>query len=246
MTLDVVAATRRATDRFRALARDIEHSAPVQHLPGWSVRDLVAHLTGDHVWALRVLRTGTNPGSGLAAAPETGRALLDRLDEVTEELLAGLALAAAEPDRPCWNFAQGRAGVAGWWPRHQVHEAVVHLWDLESVSGSWTALDPALSVDGVDELVATYTNRYAGQALSRPLVLRCPGHAAWRAEPAGTEGRVRVERVDPSIVADVEAEPGDLLLAMWHRIPADDPRLSYVDPATRADTRGFLAGPLTA
>jgi uncharacterized protein (TIGR03083 family) len=246
MALDVVAATRSATDHFRALARDADHSAPVPHLPGWSVRDLVAHLTGDHVWALGVLRTGTNPGSGLAAAPETGPALLDRLDEVTEELLAELARAAAEPDRPCWNFAQGRAGLAGWWPRHQAHEAVVHLWDLESVSGSWTALDPALSVDGVDELVATYTNRYAGQALSRPLVLRCPGRAAWRAEPAGPEGRVRVERVDPSTVADVEAEPGDLLLAMWHRIPADDPRLNYVDPATRSAAHAFLAGPLTA
>ena len=44
--------------------------------------------------------------------------------------------------------------------------------------------------------------------------------------------------------ADLEAPPDVLLLALWHRIPADDPRL-IVRGGPEA-VRSFLAGPLTA
>ena len=163
---------------------------------------------------------------------------------MTADLLAALSDAAAAPDEPCPNFAQGDAGRTGWWPRHQAHEALVHLWDLESVTGGFAPRDPAIAADGVSELFATYTNRYPRQRLSRPIRLRAPGVGAWRVEPRGP-GLVQGLPVDDAGPADLTAAPEVLLLALWHRIPTDDPRLEYADGAA-VDVRAFLAGPLTA
>lgn len=245
--LDFVRATRRATERFAHLARSTPHDLPLPHLPRWRVHDVVAHLTGDHEWALGILRSRVAPRGGLRKARQRGDALCDRFESVTADLLEALAQAAAEPDAPCPNFAQGESGRAGWWPRHQAHEAVVHLWDLEAATGVHAALDPWLSVDGVSELVEVYTNRYPRQVLDRPLVLRSPGYAAWRAEPLGEEGRVRVQRIDEPAYADLDAPPDVLLLALWHRLPADHPQLdAHGDDAVVAAVRAFIAGPLTA
>lgn len=242
--LDFVAATRDACARFAALARTTPHDLPVAHVPGWSVHHLVAHLTGDHVWAHQVITTRGTPASGLLASRRRGDALLAQFDAVTADLLDALATAATDPETPCPNFAQGDAGRLGWWPRHQAHEALVHLWDLESVTGDHAPRDPAVAADGVTELFETYTNRYAGQRLARPLLLRSPSHGVWRVDPGDGPGRVLAHPVDDDSPADLTAPPDVLLLALWHRIDADDPRLRYADHAD--DVRAFLRGPLTA
>lgn len=245
MDLDFVAATREACARFAALARSTPHDAPVPHVPGWTVHHLVAHLTGDHVWALQVLTTRTSPARGLRSSRRRGQALLAQFDAVTADLLDALEAAAAAPDEPCPNFAEGGAGTLGWWPRHQAHEALVHLYDLESVTGAFAPRDPAVAADGVSELFATYTNRYPRQRLARPLLLRAPAYGAWRVEHGDGPGRVHAYAVpDDGAPADLAAPPDVLLLALWHRIGVDDPRLAYGDRAD--DVRAFLAGPLTA
>jgi len=242
--MDFVAATRAACERFAALARSTPHDLPVPHVPGWTVHHLVAHLTGDHIWAHQVLTTRTPPSAGLRASRRRGEALLAQFDAVTADLLDALEAAAASPNEPCPNFAQGDAGRTGWWPRHQAHEALVHLWDLEAVTGAFAPRDPAIAADGVSELFATYTNRYPRQRLARPILLRSPGCGAWRVEPTAP-GRVQGLPTDDSGAADLSAPPDVLLLALWHRIPADDPRLEYADGAD-GEVRAFLTGPLTA
>jgi uncharacterized protein (TIGR03083 family) len=245
--LDHVAAARRATERFARLARTTPHDLPLGHLPGWRVHDLVAHLTGDHVWALCILRSRTAPRSGLRASRLRGTALCDRFDEVTAELLSALEQAAADPVAPCPNFAQGESGRAGWWPRHQAHEAAVHLWDLESATGVQQPLDPVQAVDGIDELLEVYTSRYAGQVLDRPVVLGCPGYAAWSVEPVGGRGRVRISPAPDPAAPDLSAAPEALLLALWHRLPADHEALRPgPDAQAAAAARAFVAGPVTA
>jgi uncharacterized protein (TIGR03083 family) len=242
-----VAATAAAAQRFSELARTTPHDLPLPHLRRWRVHDVVAHLTGDHAWALGILRTRTAPRSGLRKARERGEALCDRFDAVTADLLAELARAAADPGAPCPNFAQGAQGRAGWWPRHQAHEATVHLWDLEAATGEHAPLDPWLCADGVAELLEVYTARYPGQVLDRPVVLRAPSYAAWRVEPLGHEGRVGIAAVDERTPGDLEATPDVLLLALWHRLPADHPGLrGGTDEAGAAAARAFVAGPLTA
>ena len=244
MPLDFVEATREAALRFGALAREVPHDLPVPLVRGWTVHHLVAHLTGDHEWALGIVTTREAPSGGLRVSRRRGDRLLDRYDEVTAALLDALALAAAEPQVPCPNFAQGSAGTLGWWPRHQAHEASVHLADLEGAAGLEIVRDPVLSADGVDELFETYADRYPGQRLDEPLVLRSPGVASWRVEPVG-RGRLRGRRVDDTGAADLEADPTVLLLALWHRTAPDDPRLRCA-PGRADVVRRFLSGPLTA
>lgn len=246
MDLDHVAATREAAVRFGALARTVPHELPVPFVRGWTVHHLVAHLTGDHAWALRIITTREAPTTGLRSSRRRGTALLDQYDEVTADLLAALAGAAADPEAPCPNFAQGPAGRLGWWPRHQAHEASVHLADLEAAAGLEVRRDPWQSADGVDELFETYADRYPGQRLDRPLLLRAAGVATWRVEPTAP-GRLRGRRTDDPGPADLEADPAVLLLALWHRVAPDDLRLLLPADPQRADSvRRFLAGPLTA
>lgn len=133
-------------ERFGALARTTPHELRLPHLPRWTVHDVVAHLTGDHAWALDILTNLRAPRRGLAKDRRRGEALCARFDEETAELLVALRVAAAEPDAPCPNFAEGADGRVGWWPRHQAHEAVVHLWDLEAATGAHTPLDPQLCI----------------------------------------------------------------------------------------------------
>lgn len=244
MPPDLVAATADAANRFGSLAREVPHDRPVPFVRGWTVHHLVAHLTGDHEWALGIVTSREAPTTGLRVSRRRGERLLDRYDEVAAELLAALARAAEDPDLPCPNFAQGSAGTLGWWPRHQAHEASVHLADLEGAAGLEIVRDRELSADGVDELFETYADRYPGQRLAEPLVLRSPGVATWRVEPAG-RGRLHGRRTDDQVAADLEADPTVLLLALWHRTAPDDPRLRCA-PGRADVVRRFLSGPLTA
>lgn len=243
-TFDFVDIVRDRGERFGVLARTTPHELRLPHLRRWTAHDVVAHLTGDHAWALDILTTRRPPRRGLVKDRRRGDALCDRYDDVTAELVGALAVAAAEPGAPCPNFAEGAVGRAGWWPRHQAHEVAVHLWDLEAATGAHSPLDPLLCVDGITELFEVYTNRYGGQRLARPLVLRCPDHgAAWRAEPTAP-GRVLVVPTDPDGTADLDASPDALLLALWHRVDADDERLDA--PGDPTAVRAFLRGPVTA
>jgi len=242
--VDVLAAVHRLAGRFGEVARTTPDDLPLPHLGGWTVRDVVAHLAADHEWAAEALRTGRRPARGIGHPRTRGDRLRDRYDAATAELLALLDDAAARPGQACWNFAQGDAGRRDWWPRHQAHEAAVHLWDLQSATGPHDVADPVLAADGITELAEVYTNRYGGQSLARPLLLRSPGYGAWRVEPGAEAGRVVMRPTDDGGPADLEAPPDVLLLALWHRIPADDPRL-VVRGGPEA-VRSFLAGPLTA
>jgi uncharacterized protein (TIGR03083 family) len=242
--VDVLAAVHRAAQRFGEVARTTPDDLPVPHLGPWTVRDVVAHLAADHEWAAEALRTGRSPERGIGHPRARGEKLRDRYDAATAELLSLLDDAASRPDEPCWNFARGDAGRRAWWPRHQAHEASVHLWDLQSATGVFDDADPALAADGISELAEVYTNRYGGQSLARPLVLRAPGHGAWRVAPGAGPGRVVMQPADDDGPADLEAPPDVLLLALWHRIPPDDARLGIAgDPGA---VHAFLAGPLTA
>jgi uncharacterized protein (TIGR03083 family) len=240
-----VAATRSSCARFSALARSTPHDLPLPHLRRWKVHDVIAHLAGDHRWALSIVTTRTAQRFGITKARLRGDALCDLFDDVTARLLDALIGAAADPETRCPNFAQGEHGTLGWWPRHQAHEVAVHLWDLEAATGVHGPMDATHCLDGIDELFEVYTARYGGQRLTRPLTMRCPDHRrAWSITPAGEPGRVAIEPADGADHADLDAPPDALLLALWHRLPADHADLVFHGDAAAA--RAFLRGPITA
>jgi uncharacterized protein (TIGR03083 family) len=242
MRIDHLSVLRGEVALVSRLARSVPHDAPLPHLPGWTVHDLLAHLAGDYRWAQQIITTRVAPRTGLQPVAHTGSALCDEWDAVAGELLELLTF--ADPDSRCPNFAEGARGTMRFWPRHQAIETTVHRWDLEVPTGEHVRVAPDVAVDGIDEVFPVYAERYAPHDLQYPLTLGCPAQGrAWTVSPVG-EGRVRVQRTDASHPADVEASPQALLLALWRRIGLDDPSLTV--RADRDVVDRFFAGPLTA
>jgi uncharacterized protein (TIGR03083 family) len=226
------------------LARSLDHSTPLEHLGGWTVGEVVAHLAGDFRWARSIIEPRRWDGQLLLSVDETGEALCDVLDHEAARMLVALRAAADEPATRCVNFAQGESGTLAFWTRHQLFETVIHRWDLEVPSGVHAPIDPDLAVDAIDEALSTYAARYAGHVIERPVTLRADGvssSGAWRLSPFGSRGRVRVDRVEPD-AAQVSGGAVDLLLAVWGRRPAEVDSLTVDEPASRR----VFDGPLTA
>jgi uncharacterized protein (TIGR03083 family) len=242
MAVDHMAVLRDECARVSELARDLDHSVPIPHLPGWTVHDVVAHLAGDFLWVLGTLATKRKPTVGLVAVETRGSALCDEWDAVSARHIAQLD--GIDVDEPCPNFAHGDHGRLGFHPRHQAFETMIHRWDIEATSGAHAPIAADVAVDAIDELFATYTVRYSPHELTAPMTLACNDtDAAWRVEPADRAGFVTVERSSPD-AGDVTARAADLLLLLWQRIAPESERIAYrVGPGS---VRAFLEGPLTA
>lgn len=245
---DHVDTFRREAERCVALARSVDHAAPLPHLPGWTVGHVLAHLAGDLLWATTIVRERRSL-RGPSSLRVRGATLIGRLEQLAGEMTVALQEALAQPDAPCPNFADGVNGTLSFWPRRQAHEATMHRWDVEVPAGDHAPIAPDVAADGIDELLAIYTARYGRQILSAPLTIRCsdtPG--AWRVDPRPDlgPGRVGITRteLDPAGIVDVAGPAATLLLVMSHRLPPDDAHLSF--GADAAAARAFLAGPLTA
>ena len=150
--------------RFDPLAEIAEHSAglaraaeanldaPVEHCPGWTVADLVWHVTEvQWFWAKVVaeLPTEPPPDEDAPERPEQGQ-LIARFSVGAEHLVR--VLAAADPAAACWTWAPTHQN-AGFVLRHQVQEAAVHHWDAEHAAGRDIALGTAMSADAVEEFL---------------------------------------------------------------------------------------------
>jgi uncharacterized protein (TIGR03083 family) len=232
------------TTRIRELARRVDHAAPIQHIDGWTVGDVIAHLAGDFQWAATWVRTGEVLSYGLSSVDAVGADLVAALDLETDSLLAAFDTTPA--DRPCPSFAFRTGFTVAWWIRHQLHETTMHRWDLEAAGGEPVDVERSLAVDGVSELFEVYTRRYFPQQLDQPITFACTNAAAsWRVTPLDTDGRVVVDAVpphDPS-AADVVATAEQLQLLLWNRIAIDTPGVvCHIDPTV---LRRFLQGPIT-
>ena len=229
--------------------------APVAGCPGWRVVDLAGHLGGIQRWAAAALRAA-DPAAGAPRldpdpAPTDAREraqLLAWSARQADDLL--LALRESGPDRPAWGFGPPPRTSAFWW-RRMVHEATLHAWDVRAAQRSgppWTVSDdPALALDGVDEVVGTFFPRQVRIERCDPLPAALRLHPAEDPDGPGwlLAGDGTGDPRDPGAPADVALHgPADaLLLVLWHRLELDDERLRVEgDPALAAD---LLARPLT-
>jgi len=115
--------------------------------PGWTLADLAAHLGGVYRWAAATLELGERaPRVSFTGGPGE---LPDWLGESTELIEA--ALVEHAPDDPAWTF--GPDDVAVFWHRRMTHETSIHRWDAQTAIGDPAPVDPALAVDGVDEIM---------------------------------------------------------------------------------------------
>lgn len=231
MSLDLLSHLEHDAATITGLLRTTPPDAPVPGCPGWLLRDLVAHLSGVHRWATAVVRTGARQPQQAAAVPDA--ALADWFATGAGALLA--ALREVPADAPVWTFDGG--GPASFWHRRQAHETAVHRVDVQRAAGldvaaPQTALDPELAEDGIAEVLEVMLPRQVALG-------RTPAPTTGARLVTGSE---RLLGVAPPTVT-VEGPAAAVLLLLWRRTGADDPRLAV--SGDRAALDALLAVALT-
>ncbi len=209
-------------DAFLAGVRAADHDARVPWCGRWRVRSLVVHLARVHHWAAaeaarrREVPLGRGPfvlDDLYATCAAELRATLDALDPAaTASTLLG-------------------PGPVAFWHRRQVHETLVHLWDLRTAAGLPTkgpGTGPSsvpVWADAVDELVTVVQPRQVrlGRTPPLPVRVRVDADDAGRTWALGPDGR------DADVVVTGPAEA--LALLLWRRTTPDDARLRVTGDA---------------
>jgi len=221
---------------LRSVAETADEGARVPGCPDWTVRDLVAHL--GHVQRFWAATVAAGPGPLRPAPDADGEApsgdLFAWSAQSTHLLLD--ALRAAGPDAPCWTWwaGSGNPATAGAVARHQVQEAAVHARDAQEAAGAPQRLPAALAVDAVDAFLHVgfgsmdgWPHAPARVALAADegpawtLILDATGASAVRGGPG--EG--------PEAGAVVSGPAGDLLLALYRRLPLESGSLRVTGDA---------------
>lgn len=229
-------------------------TAPVPSCPDWTVHDLVVHLGVANWWG------GANVRQADTDSRARGmRGVMESAPPATEgaAALAGwyaeLAVVAidtytdADPDAPAWTFAG--PGRASYWLRRQLHETVIHRWDLENTlhgAVGTTPLPEDVAVDTVDEFCTAMRPLMALRGGELPVTLRvratlqAPEGLATGAEPVGavdpgSDLEWEVPGVEGAPVAEVAGPPETLALLLWGRVGADAPDLEVAGDRAALD-----------
>ncbi len=152
-------------DRFADALTTADLAARVPSCPKWNVADLTRHLGTVHRWAEHLVRTRATTRIRLADTE------LGEIEVSDEWLRAGghalsATLRAADPDQSMW--AWGADQHVRFWSRRQLHETLVHRFDLELAIGVTSQVDPAIAADAIDEFFSNLTCDHDVEITSRP------------------------------------------------------------------------------
>ncbi|MEN3538348.1 maleylpyruvate isomerase N-terminal domain-containing protein [Microbispora sp. ZYX-F-249] len=239
----------RSTAFCAAVASAPSLDAQVPTCPEWTLFDLVRHLgEGRHAWATIVAagpasaRPDTSAPEGARAVPREREALLAWMAASTQRLVD--ALREAGPDRGCWTWwgTSQAPQTCGAVARHQLQQMVVHTYDAQVTVGAPQPLPVEAALDGVEEFLFTccattsawphepaIVDYHATEGRSWRLWLSADGARAARLPEPGTTPATDADE-DPAD-ASLRGTAGELVLALYDRIPADslkldgDPRL---------------------
>lgn len=158
-----------ATERLREETVDVSGESLVPTCPGWTARQLLAHTGMVHRWAARMVRGDHDATDAKATTDELEEEGM-LVDDPGAWLLAGagdlvhtLEFAPDDLDRPFFLNDAPPAKLA--WARRQCHETTIHAFDGLTArlggmpSAAAADIDPAIAVDGVDELLRGFATR---------------------------------------------------------------------------------------
>jgi uncharacterized protein (TIGR03083 family) len=192
---------------------------PVPICPPWDVREVVAHLATVYDHKVIAMRLGRQPMEGEWVTDEPfGKNTVEWFGDEHAKLLAELA--AHKPSDHAWSWWEPDQTV-GFWYRRMALETVVHRVDIEAQFGPPSAIDPALAVDGIDEvLMVMLAGEDEAAEPSRGKIEVQAGDSAWSvvledARTVVTPGR----RTSPGAV--LSGDPAALFLYLWGRGPID-------------------------
>jgi uncharacterized protein (TIGR03083 family) len=226
---------------LRDAVATVEPAVPVPSCPGWTVADLVVHVSQVYLHKAALMRTGEEPQPwpppGLAAEPPL--ALLGRsYGELRAEFRA------REPGTPAPTWF-GPDQTVAFWIRRMAQETVIHRIDAELAARlPITPVPGDLAADGVDE-VLTVMLAYLAQewpddfaelpgghlavAGGKDAITVSAGETAWTIRPSPRSVVVEdgVHR-DPRLL--VQGPPAAVLRWLWGRAGDDAVKLAG-DPA---------------
>ena len=134
VTLDHLAALGDAQRRFLTTLTSADPESLVPTCAPWRVADLALHLGGVHWWA-SAMALGVDLDPHEPTEPRDTSTLVAFYAWAAAQLRATLAVLG--PDAPCATLLG--PGHASFWRRRQLHETLVHLWDLQvAVGADWT------------------------------------------------------------------------------------------------------------
>ncbi|MFC3300569.1 maleylpyruvate isomerase family mycothiol-dependent enzyme [Arthrobacter agilis] len=207
---------------------------PVPACPGWNGEDLVRHTAIVFLQKAETIRTGTRPSHGwppVSVGSLPPQPLLAHCyTRLVEEFDAHPTSDPAETWVP-------EDQTVGFWVRRLTHETAIHRVDLEQAAGrSVRPLDPALVIDGIDEVLTVMLGR------GRPDPA-ASGDVA-RLEAGGHSWDVRLSPQRATVQRDAEVDgrtavacdPEQLFLWLWGRTAAPG-----VVPAAATELRSRLA-----
>jgi uncharacterized protein (TIGR03083 family) len=187
-------------------------AAPVPGCPGWALRDLVGHLAEvQHFWAWVVRTRAADPSAYVQPRRRPDDELLGWSAAQSAELET--ALAGVGPTERVWTWAP-RQDV-GFVLRRQLQEATVHTTDVEQVLGDVRPIPPDVGLDGLDEWLEVMVPGALPEGPpphAHPVVLHAVDADAERTLFPGSR---------PFPIAALTGNAGDLLLAVWRRVPLE-------------------------
>jgi uncharacterized protein (TIGR03083 family) len=217
------------TVRFATLVRGADPATPVPGCPGWMLADLVRHAGSVQRWFSVLLRNRIQEPPRSRKVDLRLPAEVDGYADWLAEsaAVAAEAFAATEPDLPMW--AWGADQHARFWVRRMLFETLLHRTDAEQALGLRPTVDPALTIDGIDEFLVNLP--FAGFFAPGVAELRGTGETIrFRATDADGDWLVRLrpdgfgpEPADPAADADatILGTAADLLLLVYRRLPDD-------------------------
>ena len=223
-----LAAIQTAGERLLERALTAGLRARVPTCPAWTADALIAHQAMVHRWATAHVR-GDDPAE-VPNQTELRRTVVD-LPTYYQDGLRGLiaALRDAPDDLEAMRFLNDAPSPRRFWARRQCHETTIHMVDaLAAANGrvpttDEAAIDHALAVDGIDELLRGFYTRgrsklYDGEAFTLAVVA-ADADRRWILH---VDERLTVEPGDPAVEGDAAAATISgsgpaLYLALWNR-----------------------------
>lgn len=212
-----------------ARAAENNFGAAVEGCPGWSVADLVWHLSDVHwFWATIVEeRLEAPPDESRRPARVGEDRLLSYFQDGAHHLIE--VLERAPDDAAVWTWAPSQHDVA-FVSRHQVQEAAVHHWDAANAAGESIEIAFPVACDAVDEFL-TYSIASAedpGDPAAAPMggafvIATSDGEDAWTIEDGAEPGMLAVRSGASEGLPVVRAPAADLLLWLYRRLDLEVP-----------------------
>jgi uncharacterized protein (TIGR03083 family) len=213
-----------ALDRDSAAFADACEAAglttSVESCPGWTVADLLWHLTEVHNFWCTMVAEKRESWQGYQEPqrpPDEG--LADLYDAGRTRLLATLSM--ADPATPMWTWSQDK--TAGFVIRRMAQETAVHLWDADAAAGAPRPVEAILASDGIDEFLTHMLADVAKGAapVGGSVHLHCadvPGE--WTVTEVGDGFAVAREHAKGDCA--IRGSASDILLVLWRRLPVSD------------------------